>query len=163
MPCEKLLEYLKTNGVDYEFIEHPKAYAAEDVAHKAHLPERDFAKTVLVRLDGLMAMAVVPAAFKVNFNLLCEAAGANTISLALEDEFAARFPDCELGAMPPFGNLYGMDVWVDGSLAGCERIAFNAGTHLEVVTLPWDDFEELVVPRMARFAYQTLREKREAW
>jgi len=75
MPCEKLLDYLESNGVDFEFIEHPKAYAAEDVAHKAGVPERAFAKTVMVKLDGLMAMAVIPAIAKVNFNLLREAAG----------------------------------------------------------------------------------------
>jgi Ala-tRNA(Pro) deacylase len=163
MPCEKLLDYLESNGVDFEFIEHPKAYAAEDVAHKAGVSERAFAKTVMVKLDGLMAMAVIPAVTKVNFNLLREAAGATTINLALEREFEARFPDCELGAMPPFGNLYGLKVFVDGALGENETIAFNAGTHREVITLSWDDFEELVQPQVARFAYQTLREDRYAW
>ena len=163
MPCEKLLEHLESNGVDFEFIEHPKAYAAEDVAHKAGVPERAFAKTVLVKLDGLMAMAVIPSVAKVNFNLLREAAGATTINLALEREFGSRFPDCELGAMPPFGNLYGMTVYVDGALSEHETIAFNAGTHREVITMAWDDFDELVRPQVARFAYQTLREDRYAW
>ncbi len=163
MPCKKLLENLRANGIDFDYIEHPKAYAAGDVAHKAGIPERAFAKTVMVRLDGLMAMAVLPAAFKVNFNLLREAAGAQTISLALEREFASRFPDCELGAMPPFGNLYGLKVYVDGSLAENETVAFNAGTHREVITMAWDDYETLVTPSMARFAYQALREERCAW
>jgi Ala-tRNA(Pro) deacylase len=163
MPCDKLLDYLESNGVDFRHIEHPKAYAAEDVAHKAGVPERAFAKTVMVKLDGLMAMAVIPAVTKVNFNLLREAAEATTINLALEREFEDRFPDCELGAMPPFGNLYGLAVYVDGALAENETIAFNAGTHREVITLAWDDFEELVQPQVARFAYQTLREDRYAW
>ncbi len=163
MPCEKLLEHLRDQGIDFEYAEHAKAYAAEDVAHKAGVSGRAFAKTVLVKLDGLMAMAVLPAAAKVNFNLLREAAGAQTISLALEREFAARFPDCELGAMPPFGNLYGLKVYVDGGLAESDHVTFNAGTHREVVTMAWDDFETLVEPQLARFAYQTLREERMAW
>lgn len=163
MPCQKLLEFLNQNAIDYSYIEHPKAYAAEDVAHKAGVAEREFAKTVMVKLDGLMAMAVLPASFKVNFNLLREAAGAQTVSLALEREFEARFPDCELGAMPPFGNLYGLKVYADGSLAGTSDIAFNAGTHREVITMAWDDFETLVGPQLARFSYQCLHEERAAW
>ena len=163
MPCEKLLEYLDENGIDFDFLEHPQVYGAEDVARAVGFPRRAFAKTVLVKLDGLMATAVVPASFKINFNLLRDASGADTISLALEEEFAARFPDCELGAMPPFGNLYGMEVYADGGLAESPTIAFNAGTHREVVTMAWDDFEELVAPRMARFAYQALHEERVSW
>lgn len=160
MPCEKLLEYLQENGVDYELIDHPQAYAARDVAFKAGVRGREFAKTVLVKLDGMMAMAVVPAEHKVNFTVLRDVAGAETISLALEDEFEERFPDCELGAMPPFGNLYGMDVYADGGLAESPAIAFNAGTHREVVTMSWDVFGELVAHRLARFAYQALHEDR---
>ncbi|RKZ19442.1 deacylase [bacterium] len=163
MPCEKLLDFLHESGVDFEFIDHPRAYAAEEVARKAGVEDRSFVKTVLVRLDGLMAMALVPASFKVNFNLLREAAGATTITLALEHEFEERFPDCSLGAMPPFGNLYAMDVYADGSLTEVGTIAFNAGTHREVITMVWDDYEALVVPHLARFAYQALREERCAW
>ena len=163
MPCQKLLQFLNDNAIDYSYHEHPKAYAAEDVAHKAGVSEREFAKTVMVKLDGLMAMAVLPASFKVNFNLLREAAGAQTVSLALEREFAARFPDCELGAMPPFGNLYGLKVYADGSLATTADIAFNAGTHREVISMSWDDFETLVGPQVVRFSYQSLHEQRAAW
>ena len=163
MPCEKLLDYLAGHGIDFDFTKHPKAYAADDVARKAGIPERAFAKTVLVRLDSLMAMAVVPAAYKVNFNLLREAAGAATVNLALEHEFEARFPDCELGAMPPFGNLYGMRVFVDGSLADADTIAFNAGTHREVIIMAWEDYVTAVDPQVARFAYQALSEDRVAW
>jgi Ala-tRNA(Pro) deacylase len=163
MPCAKLLEYLHESGVDFTFVDHPRAFAAEDVARKAGLDGRSFVKTVLVRLDGLMAMALVPAPFKINFNLLREAAGAGTIVLALEREFEERFPDCSLGAMPPFGNLYGMDVYADGSLTEAGTIAFNAGTHREVITMAWDDYEALVAPHLARFAYHALREERCVW
>ena len=158
MPCEKLLEYLLENGVDYELVDHPQAYAARDVAFKAGVRGREFAKAVLVKLDGLMAMAVIPAEHKVNFTLLREVAGAETVSLALEDEFEERFPDCELGAMPPFGNLYGMRVIVDGRLGNAEAITFNAGTHTEAITMAYTDFVDLVRPEVASFTFQPLVE-----
>lgn len=160
MPCEKLLEYLDENNVEYDLEEHPMAYAARETAVKSGVPIRMFAKTVLVRLDGLMAMAVVPADHKVNFNLLREAAGAGTISLALEGEFDERFPDCELGAMPPFGNLYDMKVLVDAHLTTVNTVTFNAGTHTETVTLAYADFERLTKPQAAHFAFQPLVEHR---
>lgn len=160
MPCEKLLDYLDSNHVEYDLQEHPQAYAAQETAVKARVPMRLFAKTVLVRLDGLMAMAVIPSDHKINFNLLREAAGAGTISLALEDEFAERFPDCDLGAMPPFGNLYDMAVYADAHLASVETITFNAGTHTETITLARADFQRLVEPQPARFTFQPLMERR---
>ncbi len=98
MPCPKLLDYLTENKVDFELHAHPNAYAAQDVAFKAGVPGRLFAKTVMVKLDSEMAMAVLPADSKVDFHLLRESAGAETISLAVEDDFAAMFPSCELGA-----------------------------------------------------------------
>jgi Ala-tRNA(Pro) deacylase len=158
MPCDKLLDYLKENRVDFDLVVHPKAYAAKDVAFKSGVPGRLFAKTVMVNLDGKMAMAVLPADEKVNFNLLREAARAETISLATEAEFEKVFPDCELGAMPPFGHLYGLDVFVGGTLARAETISFNAGTHTEVLTMPYLDFERLVLPRVAWFTFRQVRE-----
>lgn len=158
MPCPKLLQYLDDNHVQYELVNHPKAYAAKDVAFKSGIPGRMFAKTVLVKLDGKMAMAVLPAEDKVNFHLLREAARAETITLATENEFEAIFPDCELGAMPPFGNLYGMDVYVGGTLTRADRISFNAGNHTEVLTLPYLDFERLVMPQVAWFTFRQVRE-----
>lgn len=158
MPCPKLLEFLDDNDVTYELVEHPKAYAAKDVAFKAGVPGRIFAKSVLVKLDGKMAMAVLPAEDKVNFHLLREAARAETITLATETEFATLFPDCELGAMPPFGNLYGMDVYVGGTLTRADHIAFNAGSHTEVLNMAYQDFERLVHPRTAWFTFRQIRE-----
>lgn len=160
MPCDKLIEYLADNGIDHDLTVHPQAHASRETAVKAGVPGREFAKTVLVRLDGLISMAVLPADHKVNFALLREAADAETISLALEDEFAARFPDCELGAMPPFGNLYGMPVYVDATLADAETITFNAGTHTETITMLYADFERLVAPQLARFTFRPLLEQR---
>jgi Ala-tRNA(Pro) deacylase len=139
MPCEKLLEYLQENGVDFELVDHPQAYAARDVAFKTGVRGSEFAKTVLVKLDGLMAMAVVPAEHK-------------------EDEFEERFPDCELGAMPPFGNLYSMRVIVEERLGDAETITFNAGSHTEAITMAYTDFVDLVRPEVASFAFRPMME-----
>jgi Ala-tRNA(Pro) deacylase len=160
MPCAKLLEYLTKNDVTFELTEHPNAYAAQDVAFKAGVPGRLFAKTVMVKLDGAMAMAVLPADSKVDFHLLRETAGAETISLAVEEEFEEIFPDCELGAMPPFGHLYGMEVYLAGSLIRADMITFNAGTHTETLTMPFWEFERLVEPRIGYFTFRRLQEKR---
>jgi Ala-tRNA(Pro) deacylase len=158
MPCEKLLEYLQENGVPFELQEHSRAFTAQEIANRAHVSGKQFAKTVMVKIDGLMAMAVVPGANRVNLTLMKHIADANEIALASEAEFEARFPDCELGAMPPFGNLYDMQVYVAGSLAEVEEIAFNAGTHTEIITMPYRDFERLVQPHVARFSFHELVE-----
>jgi Ala-tRNA(Pro) deacylase len=161
MPCDKLLEFLDENGVNYELIEHAEAYTAQEVADKAHVSGKQFAKTVMVKLDGEMAMAVLPAADKVNLTLLQQAAGAKSIALASEPEFTRLFPDCELGAMPPFGNLYGMTVYVAGSLGEAQEIAFNAGSHAELIRMPYADFERLVQPNVARFSFRRLKDMRD--
>ena len=160
MPCEKLLAYLESNHVEFELVEHPPAFAAREVAAKAGVPGLAFAKTVVVSLDGKLAMAVLPAEQKISFNQLRDASGAQTISLTIEDEFAARFPDCELGAMPPFGNLYDMAVYVDDHLVDVATISFNAGTHAEVITMAYRDFARLVQPQIARFTFRPLQEYR---
>ncbi len=158
MPCQNLLKFLDENNVDYNFHDHPQAYAARETALKVGVPIRLFAKTVMVRLDGVMAMAVVPSDHKINFDQLREAADADTISLALEHEFEARFPDCELGAMPPFGNLYGMMVYLDAHFLSANTMTFNAGTHTEAITMDFADFERLTMPQTARFTYLQMKE-----
>jgi Ala-tRNA(Pro) deacylase len=110
------------------------------------------AKVVIVKLDDVMAMAVLPADTKVILQDLRELTGHENVQLATEDEFRSRFPDCELGAMPPFGNLYSMDVYVAESLTKNEQIAFNAGSHLEVIQLDYEDFERLAHPRVLSFS-----------
>ena len=158
MPCEKLLDYLDEHAVPFTLIKHSQAFTAQEVAERAHVSGKEFAKTVMVKLDGDMAMAVLPAENRVSFNLLREAADAETVSLAPEGEFKDLFPDCELGAMPPFGHLYGMAVHVDGSLAEREHIVFNAGTHTELIKLSYHDFARLVQPRISRFTFRGVRE-----
>ncbi len=160
MPCAKLLEYLTENKVEFEIAEHPNAYAATEVAFKSGVSGRLFAKTVLVNINGKMTMAVLPADSNIDFQQLREVAGAETVSLAIEQDFVQRFPDCELGAMPPFGNLYDMEVYVAGSLINAETISFNAGTHTEVLTMPGRDFERLVEPRVGYFTVRRLEANR---
>jgi Ala-tRNA(Pro) deacylase len=148
MPVRKLREFLDGEGVKYVTISHSAAYTAQEVAASAHIPGKEMAKTVMVKLDGEMAMAVLPAGHKVDFNLLKQEAGATTAELASEKEFEDMFPECELGAMPPFGNLYGIEVFVEESLAEDEEIAFNAGSHTELVKLTYKDFKRLAKPKM---------------
>ncbi|MFN3903306.1 aminoacyl-tRNA deacylase [Rehaibacterium terrae] len=152
MWLQRLEEYLRANQVKYQTIAHPLAYTAQEVAASAHIPGKEMAKTVMVKLDGRLAMVVVPASERVHLGRLREATGADEVALASEWEFKDRFPECELGAMPPFGNLYGLDVFVSDTLSEDEEIAFNAGTHSELVRMRYRDFERLVDPRIVHLA-----------
>jgi Ala-tRNA(Pro) deacylase len=152
MPLQKLKEFLDSQNVRYVVIAHSVAYTAAEIAAQAHIPGKELAKTVIVKIDGVLAMAVVSASQHVNLAWFKAATFARSVDLATEDEFKARFPDCEVGAMPPFGNLYGMPVFADESLARDKEIAFNAGSHRELVRIAWDDFEKLVKPRVMKIA-----------
>jgi Ala-tRNA(Pro) deacylase len=149
MPVKKLKEFLDANKIKYVSITHSPAYTAQQIAASAHIPGKELAKTVMVKLDGKLAMAVLPASFKVDFDLLKQASGAGKVELATENEFRETFPGCELGAMPPFGNLYDMAVYAAALLAADEEIAFNAGSHVELIKLSYKDFERLVRPKVA--------------
>jgi Ala-tRNA(Pro) deacylase len=151
MPVKKLKEYLDANHVKYVSIIHSKAYTAQEVAASAHVSGKIMAKTVIVELDGKQAMAVLPANRKIVLQDLREITGSEQVKFASEEQFQQRFPDCETGAMPPFGSLYGMDVYVADSLAKNDEIAFNAGSHIEVIKLPYADFERLARPRLVSF------------
>jgi Ala-tRNA(Pro) deacylase len=148
MPVKKLKEFLDANQVKYVTISHSAAYTAQEIAASAHIPGKELAKTVMVKVDGKMAMAVLPASARVDLDLLKQAAGAASAELASEREFKDMFPGCETGGMPPFGNLYGMDVYVSPVLAEDEEIAFNAGSHTELVRLSYKDFARLVNPKV---------------
>jgi Ala-tRNA(Pro) deacylase len=150
MPARQLSEFLDSNAVKYVTIRHSPAYTAHEVAASAHIPGKDMAKTVIVDLDGKMAMAVLPASSRLDLDHLREATSAQQVAISDEARFRGLFPDCEVGAMPPFGNLYGLDVFVADSLAEDEEIAFNAGSHTEVVRLAYQDFERLVQPKVAK-------------
>ncbi len=152
MPVRKLREFLDTNRIKYVTVTHSTAYTAQEIAASAHIRGRELAKTVMVKLDGKMAMAVLPASQKVDFDLLKRMARAARAELATEQEFKDAFPGCELGAMPPFGNLYGMEVYVADGLAEDDEIAFNAGSHTELIRLKYLDFERLVKPKVVELA-----------
>jgi Ala-tRNA(Pro) deacylase len=152
MPVKKLKEFLDKNNIKYISISHSPAYTAQEIAASAHIPGKNLAKTVMVKLDGKMAMAVLPASYNVDFDLLKKAAGAQKAELASEEEFKDMFPECDIGAMPPFGNLYGLEVFVAESLAEDKEIAFNAGSHTELIKLAYKDFERLVKPKVANFS-----------
>jgi len=153
MPVNKLREFLDSQRVKYVTISHSAAYTAQEVAASAHVRGKDLAKTVMVTLDGRMAMAVLPASRKVGFDLLREASGARDVQLAGERAFSDMFPGCEVGAMPPFGNLYGMDVYVSKLLADDAEIVFNAGSHTELIRMSYEDFVRLVNPKVVRLAF----------
>ena len=146
MPAEKLKTLLDNRDIPYVTIVHSPAYTAQEVAAFSHVPGREFAKTVIVKLDGQMAMVVSPATRQVNFDSLKSATGASTAELCTENEFKDKFPGCELGAMPPFGNLYGMPVYVTKPLTDDEQISFNGGSHTELIKLSYRDWESLVHP-----------------
>lgn len=152
MPVQKLKQFLDTNTVMYVTIHHPSAYTAQEVAAISHTPGKELAKTVMIKVDGKMCMAVLPSSYQIDFELLKEAIGAQIINLAEEQEFRNMFPECDVGAMPPFGNLYGMDVFVAEKLTEDKEIAFNAGTHTELIRLAYDDFERLVQPKIMTFS-----------
>jgi len=151
MPVKKLKDFLDLNEVKYVTIIHSTAYTSQEIAAIAHIPGKDLAKTVMIRMDGKMVMVVLPASYKVDFNSLKEAAGAKKVELASEQEFQNLFPGCEVGAMPPFGNLYGMEVFVESCLTEDKEIAFNAGSHNELIKLSYKDFEALVKPKVLKF------------
>jgi Ala-tRNA(Pro) deacylase len=155
MPVEKLKKCLDDHHIRYVTIRHSPAFTAQEVAASAHIPGKELAKTVVVNLDGELALAVLPASAQVDLDRLKEAAGAQRAELAIESEFRSSFGDCDIGAMPPFGNLYGMEVYVASRLAEDEEIAFNAGTHTELVKMAYKDFEKVVKPKVVGLATVT--------
>ena len=148
MTVANVKEFLNANGVSHIVIKHPLAFTATSVAGAAHIPGKEMAKVVVVNLDGQPVLAVLPADRKVDLDRLRKATGATTAELADEREFTADFPGCEVGAMPPFGNLYGLEVLVEPHLAQDKEIAFNAGTHTELIRMAYQDFERLVKPKL---------------
>jgi Ala-tRNA(Pro) deacylase len=148
MPAQQLKSFLDNHHVKYNTISHSPEYTAQEIAASAHIPGKELAKTVIVKVDGEFAMAVLPASTHVSLSRLRTATRAENAELATETEFESLFPDCELGAMPPFGNLYDMGVYVDRRLSEDDEIAFNAGSHTELVQMSYSDFDKLVHPKV---------------
>ncbi|GAB3752082.1 aminoacyl-tRNA deacylase [Lysobacter olei] len=148
MATQRLEQFLRSHNVRFDTVAHDHAVTTLDAARRAHLASHDVAKTVMVKLDGRLAMAVIPANEWISLEALRQAAGVRSASLAGEHEFRDRFPECEVGAMPPFGNLYGLDVYAADTLSHEHDIAFHAGNHDEMVRMGWSDYERLVHPRI---------------
>jgi Ala-tRNA(Pro) deacylase len=150
MPVETLKKYLDSNHIKYVGIKHSLAYTAQEIAASAHIQGKELAKTVIVKVKGKMAMAVLPSNYRIDMKRLKEAAGAQDVTIADEAEFQERFPGCAPGAMPPFGNLYDMEVFADPHLAEDEEIVFNAGSHTELIRMQFKDYQRLVVPKIVK-------------
>ena len=151
MSLQRLRTFLDSHQVKYVTITHSPAFRAQEVAATAHIPGKEMAKAVMVKIDGEMAMVVLPASMKVDFSRLLDATGAQVVELAREREFQDLFPDCALGSMPPFGNLFGLRTFVAEELTEDEEIAFNAGSTTELIRLCYRDYERLVQPRLLPF------------
>ena len=152
MPIRRLRDYLDSHQVRYFIISHSPAYTAQEIAASAHVSGKVFAKTVMVLVDGRMAMVVLPASRQLDFELLRALCGTRSVELAGEQEFGRLFPECEIGAMPPFGNLYGMEVYADDELDEAGEITFNAGAHTELLRMSWPDYRRMVNPLVARLS-----------
>jgi len=154
MPTQKLIDFLDENQVKYVTITHSLAYTAQGIAALAHISGKELAKTVMVMVDGKLSMAVIPASHQVDLTRLRKQVRAHAVELASERDFKGFFPDCETGAMPPFGNLYGIPVYVDEELAKDKEIAFNAGSHRELIRMSYVDFARLAQPIVCAFEYK---------
>jgi Ala-tRNA(Pro) deacylase len=152
MSLPRVQDFLDSYRIRYDNIAHSVAYTAQGVAAVAHIPGKELAKTVIVDIDGQLTMLVLPASAQVDMEALARLTNARKVELASEDEFRRRFPDCETGAMPPFGNLYGMPVFADESLTNDDEIAFNAGSHRELIRMAWSDYVWLVHPAIVELA-----------
>ncbi len=149
---ERLTRYLLDNNVPFQPLKHHQAYTAQEIAAEQKVPGKQLAKVVMVMAEGQMAMLVMPATHRINFRKLAGVLGCPQVRLAEEKEFSGLFPDCYPGAMPPFGNLYNVPVYVDRSLAHDQEIVFNAGTHSDALRIPYDDYARLVSPIVGEFA-----------
>lgn len=149
---QKLKEHLVQNGIKFAEHEHKEAFTSLVTAHRENIAPDSFAKTVIVKMDNTYAMAVLPASHRIDLKAFKDATHTKKANLATEKEFAHLFPECEIGAMPPFGNLFNVPVWVDKSLTEDNYITFNAGSHTDSIDLKYADFEKLVHPHVANFS-----------
>ncbi len=153
MQCKERLEaYLREHQAPFQLQHHAHAFGAQKIAESEHIPGKIVAKTVIALADNDMIALVLPASHRADLNKVRTALGVKEIRLAHEGEFAATFPDCEVGTMPPFVNLYGIQAYVDKSLAEQETIVFPVGTYTDTMSLKYADFERLVHPKVMTFA-----------
>ena len=148
----RVKQFLDENGAKYEHVEHAPVYTAQELAQATHTPGKEMAKAVILKDDSGCVMAVLAATRRIDLDALREASGRPQLQLAQEREFQSLFPNCETGAMAPFGNLYDVPVFVDQGLREDESITFNAGTHADSIRMPYAAYERLVAPVVAMFA-----------
>jgi len=151
MVTSKVKEFLDSTDIHYKNINHPLAFTAQETAASIHIKGREFAKTVMIKIDGQFAMAVLPASHRIDFELMKSILDAGEVKLCTETEFWNKFPDCEAGAMPPFGKLYDMDVYMTKSLLNNKEVFFNAGSHTDAIELTMDEFNRIVSPIVLDF------------
>lgn len=154
MILKKLVQFLDDNKVKYTVITHSPSFTSQEIAQSAHISGKELAKTIIVWMDGSMAMVVLPGSHMIDFAMLKVQSQAANVELANESEFKDRFPECEVGAMPPFGNLFAMRAFVASALKEDKEIAFNAGSHRELIKMAYDDYERLVKPVVAPFTFR---------
>jgi Ala-tRNA(Pro) deacylase len=163
MPVQRLKQFLDTSDVNYSCLSHPPAYTAEQLAHHVRIAGDQVAKTVIMELDGKMAMLVMPATWRVRWERLTHVLDTDFVQLADEQEFQYRFPECEVGAMPPFGNLFDMSVYCSEALSAQPEIAFTAGTHTESIHMKTRDFLRLVKPVVINQGFVRPGAQRPGW
>lgn len=151
---QRLQELLKENSVPFEVHHHPLTYTAQAVAEAEHVPGKMVMKVVMVMADGRLTMLALPAPYHLDSAKTAAAIGAGEVRLAREDEFESAFPDCDVGAMPPFGHLYGLDLWVDKALTADEFVVFQAGTHTDTIRMKYSDFARIARPKVADLAFR---------
>jgi Ala-tRNA(Pro) deacylase len=149
---KKLRDYLEQNQVSYELGYHVRAYTAQEIAAAQHIPGKEMAKVVMVKTDGKNIMLVLPASYRVEMKKLKGVLNSKKVVMVKEEEFQELFPDCEIGAMPPFGNLYNLEVWVDQVLTEDEFIVSQAGSHVETLKIKYSDYVRLVNPKVGDFS-----------
>ena len=149
---KKLKDYLEKNQVRYEVGFHERVYTSQEIAAATHVPGKELAKVVMVKADGKMVMLVLPASYRVDTKKLKKVLKCKRLGVAKEKDFEELFPDCEVGAMPPFGNLYNLEIWVDQVLTEDEFIVFQAGSHVETLKIKYSDYIRLVNPKVGDFS-----------
>ena len=149
---KKLRDYFEKNQVAYEVGFHPEVFTAQEIAAAQHIPGKEMVKVVMVKADGKMLMLVLPASYQIDMKKLKKVLKAKKVGIAKEKQFEELFPDCEVGAMPPFGNLYNLEVWVDQVLTEDASIVFQAGNHIETMRIKYSDYAGLVNPKVGDFS-----------
>lgn len=149
---QRIRDYLDSHDVAFEPLHHSQAFSGQEVAHSLHVSGRRLAKTLVLNGDGKLLMAVIPASHRLNLQELRAAVEVGRLEMLPESELTRLFPDCDLGAIPPFGRLYGLEVWVDRAISDGEEVVFCAGTHEDCLRMKYGDFAKLAMPRLGRFS-----------